>query len=91
MRVRVFAIAVLWALSLVGVSVWAQGRVMQPEVRTLRPGDPDGPMITGANIGFQPVVAGMDADRNKVSGKWVVRIDGAWRETAAPPAIMRAR
>ena len=89
MRIRVFAIAVLWALSLVGVSLWAQVRPALPsEIR--RPGDPDGPVITGANIGFQPVVSGISGDRNKVAGRGVVRIDGQWRETTGPIAVQQA-
>lgn len=80
MRMRAFAVAVLWALSLIGVSVWAQGRAPI--------GAPVGAVITGADIGFQPVQAGTGdfaAPPNTVVGRWVVRVNGEWRATAVSP------
>ena len=81
MRIRTFAIAAVWALSLVGV-VWAQGVV--------RPATPERPqefipyganlgdIISGADIGFQPVAARNDP--GKIAGKWMVRVNGKWLE-----------
>lgn len=94
MRIRVFAIAVLWAMSLVGVSVWAQdGRTfrLNPDTPIQRvPGQPmpTAPsIISGADIAFWPGGHSMDPD--KVAGRWMVRINGEWRETTSPITTQR--
>jgi hypothetical protein len=78
MRIRLFAIAALWSLSLVGVAVWAQGRS-------------SGRVISGADIGFQPSTDRLSGDQTKITGRWVVRIDGVWHETTAPISVQPAR
>jgi hypothetical protein len=87
MRVRVLAIAVLWVLSLVGVSVWAQSTQPTPTLGA-RPGEP---IITGADIGFQRVPTGASGDPERVSGRWMVRINGQWIETTTAPSVRLAR
>ena len=82
---RVVAIAMLWALSLVGVSVWAQDR--QPGV-LVQSGEAYGPVLTGAETGFQRTLGSITGDRQKVQGRWVVKVDGQWWETQ-PPVIVR--
>ena len=97
MRIRVFAIAVLWALSLVGVSVWAQGQrdvPAQPAVpgEVIPFGANVGGIISGEDIGFQPVRD--NAGQGKIAGKLMVRVNGRWLEatTSLPGGrIMPAR
>ena len=88
MRLRVFRLAVLWAVSLVGVGVWAQGTPTEPDRRFfVKPGEPFGPVLTGSDIGFQRVLIDMTyADQSKIPGRWLVRVNGEWRETASASA-----
>jgi hypothetical protein len=83
MRIRMFAIAVLWALSLVGVSVWAQGGIVRPaapgRAQEIIPyGANMGDVISGADIGFQRISA--PSEPGKIAGKLVVRVNGRWLE-----------
>ena len=86
-----FAIGVVLAASVLGVGVWAQGRG-DAEVRQRAPmfqaGDPVGPVITGADFGFQPV-AGRPNTRGNVVGNLVVRVNGEWRTIEFPTVISR--
>jgi hypothetical protein len=79
MRNRV-AVAIVWMLSLVGVAVWAQGNPPAKEKLRITPveqGAVVGPVISGADIGFQRV-AGTHDRPGEVSGRFVVKIDGQW-------------
>jgi hypothetical protein len=82
---KVFVIAGVWAVSLVGVSVWAQGRQavpptpLPPQPAQVVPMNQNGmPTITGNDIGFQ-AISGPDRD-GRVLGRWMVKIDGKWHE-----------
>ena len=84
-------IGAMWAVSLVGVGVFAQntsapqgesihvqssGQLIQREVH--------GPIISGADIGFQPFTGSIR--HGQVSGKLMVRINGEWHDVVAPAA-----
>lgn len=78
-------LAVLWVASILGVGLWAQGGAganhqpasPQSDTQVHRPGD-IGPVITGSDLGFQRVApAGVDAS-GRVTGYFVVKIDGKW-------------
>lgn len=92
MKVRTLVVtAIVWAVSLVGVGVWAQGS--QSEKLTVVPmprqtGIPIGQIITGDNIGFQQV-AGPPDRPGQVTGNILVRIDGQWYEVVSPPRVVR--
>jgi hypothetical protein len=85
---KALVVAVVWALSLLGVGLWAQGRQAVPPVLVpvqpgqqwvpIQPGQPGPPTVTGGDIGFQPM-SQPDKD-GRVSGRWMVKIDGEWHE-----------
>jgi hypothetical protein len=87
---RTVVVATLWAVSLVGTALWAQGgqsgsRVPAPLIRA---GEPVGEVITGENLGFQRVANPHDRP-GQVTGRVMVRIDGVWKEAVSPMAIVR--
>jgi hypothetical protein len=98
----VVVVALVWAASLVGVAVWAQGPAVQapagPPVIVQRPapmippGQSYGRIISGEDIGFQ-LVQGQSVGPGQVAGRLMVRIDGQWFEAsgAARPVPVRAR
>ncbi len=87
-RKTLAAIVFAWILSLVGVAVWAQERKPAPGIE-LKSGDPIGDVITGENIGFQRVMS-IEPDRQgKISGQWMVKVNGRWMPTQAPVVIVR--
>lgn len=92
MKVRTLVVTgIVWAASLVGVGLWAQGS--QGGGLTVRPappqtGRPIGPIITGENIGFQQV-AGPPDRPGQVTGNLLVRINGEWLEVVSPPRVVR--
>jgi hypothetical protein len=90
---RVLAVAVVWSASLVGVGLWAQGRGGEPSVQpspNILPGQPIGGIMTGENIGFQPLAARPDRD-GRITGNLMVRVNGEWFETTSPVRIMRSK
>lgn len=91
MRLRAFGIAVLWAVSLVSVSVWAQGSVPDLSFGVQKQSATDGPagLLTGADIGFVPSPG--RTGRSAVAGRWMVRINGEWRETTSPVVVHPAQ
>lgn len=89
---KVVAVALAWALSLVGAGLWAQGAqggAVKPP-RTIETGKPIGEVITGANIGFQRIANPSDRS-GQVTGRIVVKIDGEWKEVVSSPGIVRVR
>ena len=85
-RRLVAVIAFAWIVSLVSVAVWAQAGDRRPIQRFA--GDPVGDVITAENIGFQRVLADPTKD-GKVTGRWMVRINGKWMETQTPVGVVR--
>jgi hypothetical protein len=84
-------VALAWALSLLGVGLWAQdGRGQAPpEIAPMvLNGQAYGPVITGPDIGFQRL-AGTPERNGKITGRFVVKVNGQWVETASPVGIVR--
>ncbi len=71
-----FVVAVLWAMSLVSVGLWAQ--TGKGSERTLVEGQPFGPVLSGPDIGFQPIYTPNDTT-GTANGRLVVRVNGQWR------------
>jgi hypothetical protein len=85
---KVLAVAVLWAASLLGVGLWAQSvREPQPAPNLLY-GEPVGTVITGENLGFQPVAGPTDRD-GRVPGYFVVKMNGQWVGVTSSIRIVR--
>ena len=87
-RRHVITIAMLWVMSLgavAAVGAWsAQGQQSQPGqpgtilVSPSQPGDPIGPVIAGAEIGFQRVVSMQRDTPGEITGRWMVKVNGVW-------------
>ena len=60
----------------------------RPEGRVIRPGDPFGEVITGANLGFQPVVSSGQHRADQVPGYFVVKVNGEWKQVIGTPGAM---
>lgn len=91
MKVRTLVvIGIVWAVSLVGVGLWAQGTQGGMTVRPAPPvtGRPIGPIISGENIGFQQVAGAPDRP-GQVTGNLMVRINGEWLEVVSAPRVVR--
>ena len=92
-RKLVAGIAFIWVVSLVGVAasaaVWAKGG--QNDLRRVPmtfEGQPVGEVISGQSIGFQRIAAEPTKD-GKVIGRWMVKVDGVWKETQPYIGIVR--
>ena len=92
MKRRTLIVAVIgWMAVAFGVGLWAQAAGQQSGQRrapTFQPGQPVGPVISGENIGFQPV-AGEKARPGTIIGKIMVRVDGQWLEVQSPITVVR--
>ncbi|HKV98837.1 MAG TPA: hypothetical protein VJN96_03375 [Vicinamibacterales bacterium] len=87
MRTRhVFLIAILWVVSLLGVGLWAQRGA--PADGAGANANPIGPVITGENIGFQPVPSEL-ANSDRVTGYFVVKVHGRWTRVLNVPIVIR--
>jgi hypothetical protein len=90
----VFAVAVIWSASLLGVGLWAQGgrgasaTQPQPAPVLLLDGQPVGDVITGENFGFQPV-AGLRGRDGRVPGYFVIKVNGQWVEVTSGIRVVR--
>jgi hypothetical protein len=69
-QVRFFVVALVWAASLLGVGMWAQGSQSVPIASHT--------VISGENIGFQR--SGLPPSGGTVTGRLVVKVDGQWFE-----------
>jgi hypothetical protein len=90
--VRFLVVAFVWAASLLGVGLWAQGgsgaNAQAIPIPGMQTGDPIGPVITGENLGFQRIAAPPDKD-GRVTGRWVVKApNGQWVETIPAVRVM---
>jgi hypothetical protein len=84
---KALLVATAWFASLVGATMWAQGGARR-EAPGTELGRPDGPIITGENIGFQRVAVHPSRD-GKIVGKFMVKIDGQWFETTTAMTVVR--
>jgi hypothetical protein len=72
----------VWLLSMFAVAMWASAQApLQPgplpSPRVLPPGQDDpGKIISGNDIGFRVE----DVKNNRLVGRFVVRVNGQWRE-----------
>ncbi len=90
MRTRHIVVAILWVISLVGVGVLAQGGAganQTPAQRPALPGGAPGPVLSGENIGFQPI-GPQDRD-GRQGGRFVVKVQGQWVPVYSAPMISR--
>ena len=68
---KVSFLALVWLLSMFAVGTWASGQAPVP------PGQDDpGKIISGNDIGFRVE----DVKNNRLVGRFVVRVNGQWRE-----------
>lgn len=86
---RLLVSGLVWALSLVGVGVWAQGGAApQPvAIQFPGPGSAPGEIISGEDIGFQ-LVPGRHSSEGTIVGKLMVRVNGQWLEATSPAGTM---
>lgn len=87
---KIAAVAVVWAASLLAVGVWAQGGSganVQRAPEFVRPNQPTGPVISGENLGFQPMGPGTRDGR--LMGRLVVRVNGEWLEIVSAVSVVR--
>ena len=86
MKLRsMLVILVIWVGSLLGVGLWAQEKL---RVVPAPAGSVVGPVISGDNIGFEPM-DGVKAAKGKVVGRIVVRINGQWLPIESPVTVVR--
>jgi hypothetical protein len=62
----------------------------RPEGQVIRPGEPFGEVITGTNLGFQPVVSSGQHRANQVPGYLVVKVNGEWKQVTGTPVVVPA-
>jgi hypothetical protein len=76
------AVAVLIVALTFGAAGWVEGQAAQgPPFPSQQP-DPTAPIISGNDIGFR--VDRQDTQRlGRLTGTWVVRVNGQWVEPAA--------
>lgn len=72
---RLSLLALVWLLSMFAVGTWASG---QAPPQTALPPAQDDParIISGNDIGFRVE----DVKNNRLVGRFVVRVNGQWRE-----------
>jgi len=89
-KIRLIVVAVAWAVSLVGVALWAQGNQSGSVTpgQSVGIGKPYGEIIVGENIGFQRIANPHDR-ASQVTGRLMVKIDGVWKEAVAPIGLVR--
>jgi hypothetical protein len=90
-----FAIAVVWAASLCGVGLWAQGGersvsisqdgkiAVVPVIGTQA--ESTGSIISGEAFGFR--LGGVQPGQRTVTGSVVVRLGGVWYEVSRPMTL----
>ena len=82
-RSRKIVIAIIWAASLVGVGLYAQGRGDNTfHIQTPGGGEVVSTVLMGDKIGFAP--AGPVDRSGRVPGYWVVKTNEGWVRTTAP-------
>lgn len=90
-----FAIGVVWAVSLLGVGLWAQsaqgsfsvspdGQVTAVPVQPTQVGG-TGAIITGENFGFR--LGSVQPGQGTVTGTVVVKLGGVWFEVSRPMTL----
>jgi hypothetical protein len=77
-----FSIAVLILALTFGAARWVYGQAAQGPQFPSQQQDPASPIISGNDIGFR--VDRQDTERlGRLTGTWVVRVNGQWVEPAA--------
>ncbi len=80
MHLRTVAlVGTIWLVSMAAAVTWAQSSGNTQRLPVVIEGQADGDVISGENIGFQPVFD-PSAPLGKVTGKLVVKVDGEWRD-----------
>ena len=81
-QARLFVVALVWAASLLGVGMWAQGSQSGPIASHT--------VISGENIGFQLVPT--PTNRGDVAtGKLMIKVNGRWLPAASSTGLVLAR
>jgi hypothetical protein len=75
------SIAVLLLALTFGAAGWVYGQAAQPQFPSLQP-DPAARIISGNDIGFR-VDRQATETQGRLTGTWVVRLNGQWIEPAA--------
>jgi hypothetical protein len=75
------SIAVLLLALTFGAAQWVYGQAAQPQFPSQQP-DPAAPIISGNDIGFR-VDRQATETQGRLTGTWVVRLNGQWIEPAA--------
>ncbi len=89
---KLFVVAIVWVVSLLGVALWAQGgggadvRPVPSQQAPMVSGT-DAPLVTGNDIGFQPIGT---SGHGEITGRLMVRIDGKWLVAASAVTIVPA-
>jgi hypothetical protein len=86
----VFLGALVGAVATVAIPrVGAQAITEVPSGQLMQPGQPNGTIITGDNIGFRLV--GTTNRGDSVTGQLVIKINDRWLPVSAPTLVMPAR
>jgi hypothetical protein len=80
-RILRFSVAVLILALTVGASGWVYGQAQGPQFPSQQP-DPNAPIISGNDIAFR-VDRQQTQTLGRLTGTWVVRVNGQWIEPAA--------
>jgi hypothetical protein len=80
-RILRFSVAVLILALTVGAAGWVYGQAQGPQFPSQQP-DPNAPIISGNDIGFR-VDRQQRQALGRLTGTWVVRVNGQWIEPAA--------
>ena len=76
------SVAVLILALPVGAAGWVYGQAAQGPQFPSQPPDPNAPIISGSDIGFR-VDRQQTQTLGRLTGTWVVRVNGQWVEPAA--------
>ena len=90
---KLLVASVVWAASLLGVGLWAQGTraTTSPPSQTapiISSGEPMGPVLTGDSIGLQRLAGPQDRD-GKIPVRWMLKVKPCY--TGRGSSVDRAR
>jgi hypothetical protein len=85
---KALIVGTVWALSLVGATLWAQGgRGALPQQPPAAPLDTSRQVLSGDNIGLR--ISDVQHSSTAVEGTLVVKVNGQWVEVAFVPRLVR--